>query len=87
MVNVTVYMDVCGCVLSQEASDHGLIVREIVFPECSSDFRTVVHIPVAHSSQPSVDRFQWWGAVGIKIFIMPRVLHEDTYPLYPAVPL
>ena len=34
---IYIYVDACGCVLSQEASDHGLIVREVVFPECGSD--------------------------------------------------
>ena len=46
MVTVTVYMDVCGCVLSQKASDHGLIVREVIFPECSRDG------PQGHTAAP-----------------------------------
>ena len=47
MVTVTVYMDVCGCVLSQKASDHGLIVREVILPECSSDVLDIESIKSA----------------------------------------
>ena len=46
MVTVTVYMDVCWCVLSQKASDHGVIVREVIFPECSGDG------PQGHTAAP-----------------------------------
>ena len=36
-LSLYIYVDVCGCILSQEASDHSLIVREVLFPECGSD--------------------------------------------------
>ena len=44
------HMDVCGCVSSQEASDHGLIIREVVFPECGGD-RPQGHTAAQHGQE------------------------------------
>ena len=43
-------MEVFGCVLSQKASDHGLLVREVVFLECSGD-GPEGHTPAPHGQE------------------------------------
>ena len=45
-----IYMDVCGCVLPQEASNQGLILREVVFPECGGD-GPKGHTPPPHGQE------------------------------------
>ena len=45
------------------------------------------HYMVAHTLRSLVDRLQKCGAVGIKVLGMPRVLEENTHPVFPSSPI